>query len=70
MTAHPEYAKRVQALPDPSPAMQAYIARMLENDGTRAGVDAAQEAYQELSLNERETLRQISKAVSLDTPLS
>jgi hypothetical protein len=62
MIANPAYVERVQALPDPSPAMQAYIARMLENDGTPARVDAAQDAYQKLSLSEREVLRDISRA--------
>lgn len=64
MVANPEYAKRVQALPDPSPAMQAYIARMLENDGAPERTDAAQDAYQALSPEEKLTLRDISRSAA------
>lgn len=64
MVANPEYAARVQALADPSPAMQVYIARMLENDGTPERTDAAQDAYQALSLEEKLTLREISRSIA------
>jgi hypothetical protein len=60
----PQYAAAVLALPYPSPAMQAYIAAMQANDGTPAQVDAAQDAYQALSDEERLTLREISRGTS------
>lgn len=60
----PQYAAAVLALPYPSSAMQAYIAAMQKNDGTPAQVDAAQDAYQALSDEERLTLREISRGTS------